>query len=151
MKINSIKLKIEKDIYIMKLKVDTNDADFKYHKIEIKKEDIPHIKSICKALTKLAYIHRDRDFEPPKSFHNYPSGGRYGYTMERICKCSAKDNLIEGGLKNEESFKIFDGYMGKKTFHTIHQIDINDNNLFISNHWSSWGAKKKIEKKKNLQ
>lgn len=150
MKTNPIKLKIEKDIYIMRLKVDTNDADFKYHKMEIELEDIQHIKSVCKALNKLKKIHADKDFEAPKSFHNYPSGGRYGYSMGSICKCSAKDNLIEGGLKSEESFNIFNKYVGRKTFHTIHQIDINDNNLFISDHWSSWRVKKKIEKKKNL-
>lgn len=116
MKINPIK--IEKYIYIMRLKVDTNDGDFKYHKIEVKLEDITHIKSICKALKKT------------KAFHNYPSGGRYGYTMEGICKCSAKDNLLKGGLKNEKAFDIFNKYVGNKTFHTIHKIDINDNNLF---------------------
>ena len=106
--------------------------------LEVKLEDIQHIKRVCKSLNKLKQIHADKDFEAPKSFHNYPSGGRYGYSMESICKCGAKDNLIEGGLKNEESFIIFDKYVGRKTFHTIHQIDINDNNLFISDHWSSW-------------
>ena len=42
--------------------------------------------------------------------------------MDRITKRNAKDNLIEGGLKSEESFKVFDKYIGRKTFHTIHQI-----------------------------
>lgn len=137
-KINPIKLKIEKDVYIMKLKVDTNDADFKYHKVEIKLEDIPHIKRVCKSLINLKKINPS---------HNYPSGGRYGYTMDRICGCDAYDNLITGGLKNDESFTIFDRYVGRKTFHTIHQVDINDINLFISDHWSSSITKKRIEKK----
>lgn len=147
MKINPVKIKIEKEVYVMRLKVDTNDADFKFHKIEIKLEDIPHIKLVCKALFNLEKIHTN-EYGNRISFHNYPSGGRYGYTMEHICKCSAKDNLMQGGLKNEKSFYIFDSYIGKKTFHTIHQIDINDVNLFISDHWTSWASKKKIEKKR---
>ena len=149
MKINPIKVKTEKDVYIMRLKVDTNDADFKYHKVEVHSEDIPHIKRVCEALTKLKEIHKPKDFVANKPFHNYPSGGRYGYSMDHITKRNAKDNLIEGGLKSEESFKVFDKYIGRKTFHTIHQIDINDSNLFISDHWTSLSAKNKIDKKKS--
>lgn len=112
----------------MKIKVDTNDSDIKYHKIKINPKDISHIKSVCKALTNLKNI----NMYNPNKFYNYPTGGRYGITMESICKYNPKDNLIQGGLNSEESFNIFDRYIGRKTFHTIHQIDINDNNLFIS-------------------
>jgi hypothetical protein len=149
MKINPIKIK-DNDIYIMKLKVDINDAYLRYYKIEVKFEDIPHIELVCKALNKLEKIY------PPntkKSIYNYPSGGgkNIGHTMEYVCNCNAKNNLIEGGLKNEDSFYVFDKYVRRKTFHTILQININDNNLFISDHWINCNVKNKIEKKKNLE
>lgn len=107
--------------YIMKLKVDTNDLDIRYYNIKVKSEDIPHITLVCKALDNFNYI-QDR--------YNYPTGGKYGYTMVNICKSNAKDNLIKGGLESEESFNIFQKYIKQKTFHTIHKIVLNDNVLF---------------------
>jgi hypothetical protein len=85
----------------------------------------------------LKEIHKPKDFVANKPFYNYPSGGRYGYTMENITKSSARNNLKEGGLKNDESFLVFNKYIGRKTFHTIHKIDINGSYLFISDHWSN--------------
>ena len=60
---------MRKDKHIMKLKVDINDSDIRYHKIEVKSEDIPHIKLVCKALNNFKHI-QDRC--------NYPTGEKYG-------------------------------------------------------------------------
>ncbi len=92
----------------MHLRVDTNDADLKSYKIKINEDDISHIRSVCDRLYNIELQ------------HNYPSG-RY-------------KNIIPSGLHDI----IFDKYIGKKTFHTIHYIDINDEILFVSNHWSNW-------------
>lgn len=140
-KIKPIEVKV-KYVYEMRLKVDTNDADLAYHKIEVREEDIPHIRSVCKALKKL-----DKTYEDGYR-HNYPSGGKYGYSMERITGCTAKKNLVKGGLSSDESFKVFDKYIGRKCFHTIHQIDINGVNLYLSSSWLNWNTKKKLDKAK---
>ena len=107
---------------IMRIRVDTNDADFKTYKIKINCEDIEHIRKVSEIFSTL-------DIE-----HNYPTGSKYGYSMGEIYK---KEKLLE-----LDFFITFDKYIGRKTFHTIHLIEINNEILFLSNHWSNWKVKK---------
>jgi hypothetical protein len=126
-KIAPIKINIQKNAYFMRLKVDTNDADFKYHRIEIKEEDIPHIKKMCEAFKRKRYK------------YNFPSGSAYGFSMEYITKTDvARKYIFSAG---EKAFTVFQEYIGKKLFHTIHKVHINDVLLYESNHWSNFRKK----------
>jgi len=102
----------------MKLKVDTNDGDFKYHNIDIVDKDKHNIESVCKALYK---------FDIDNKGHNYPTGSKYGYSMEQISKCTK--TLLDYELSKNE-LDIFNKYIGRKTFHTIYKITLDNKTIY---------------------
>lgn len=137
-KIKPVKVKVKKPSgYILRLKVDTNDADYKYHKMEISKSDIEPIKEMCQAISKFKpYKTKGKHFTLEHR-HNFPTGSMYGFDMCRpdLGGLSCEEYYVGKGLVSQRSFDVFSKYVGRKVFHTIHKVDINDVNLFNLDRW----------------
>lgn len=133
MKIKPIKVKVKKPSgYLLKLKVDTNDGDYRYHKIEISKSDIEPIKEMCVAISKFKPYKSKGKYITHEHHHNFPTGNMYGFDTHRpdLGGLSCEGYYVGKGLVSQYSFDVFSKYIGRKVFHTIHKIDINDVNLF---------------------
>ena len=77
----------------MRIKVDTNDADFRYHRIEVEEKDVEHIEKMCQALKKKKYK------------YNFPNGSAYGFSMNQITKSNAYRKFVP--LVGKETFEVF--------------------------------------------
>jgi hypothetical protein len=112
---------------IINIKVDYNDADFKYIKSEFDEADLDSLNEMIKIL---------KGFKPYKikydgtSRHNFPWGNTTLFGLNVMCRKdlgqkSAYELYVETGRISEEVYKTFTRYLRKISFHTIHQIKID--------------------------
>lgn len=124
---------------IINIKVDVNDADFRYIKLELLESDINDILLMIDAIKKFKpYKTKSAAFNLTHEHrHNFSNGGRYGFTTCRndMGEKSTYAYYVKGKKVSEKVYNTFKKYVKEKTFHTIHQIKIDKEVVFKKERW----------------
>lgn len=127
--------------HIINIKVDVNDADFRYIKLELLEHDISDIMLMIDALKKFKpYKSKNKDTVfglTHEHRHNFSNGGRYGFTTCRndMGEKSTYTYYVKNKKLPEKAYNTFKKYVKEKTFHTIHQIKIDKEIVFKKERW----------------
>jgi hypothetical protein len=124
---------------IINIKVDTNDGDFTYLKSEVEENDIGNIKLMIDAISKFKpYKTKSKKYDLIHEHrHNFPNGGRYGFSMWRDDTGGKSPYIyyVKSKMVSEEVFNTFKKYVKERTFHTIHQIKLDKQIIFKKERW----------------
>lgn len=136
--INFVRGLVREDDKKISIKVDTNDADYAYIKCDFDNKDIDSIKLMCDALNKFKpYKSKSRHGSDMDHRHNFPNGGRYGFDTHRpdLGGKSAYEYYVKSGLVSEDTYNTFKKYVKNRCFHTIKQIKIDKEVIFLAPRW----------------